>query len=688
MRSHIARRIAATAVWLLVAPAAFAAEGMWTLDNLPADRIAREYGFRTDADWSQRVMRSSVRLAGGCSGSFISADGLVLTNHHCGVRCVEDLSTAARDHVKTGFLAKNRNEEIQCPGVELNRLEEITDVSREVKKALSGLSGDAYVKAQRAVTARLTAACAAGDPLRQRCDLVDLYHGGRYHLYRYHRFQDARLVFVPEKDIAFFGGDPDNFNFPRYDLDMALLRAYENGKPAAVKDFFKFSGAGATAGELVFVTGHPGGTDRQLTLAELAAKRDLDVTDRLVKLAEIRGLLTEYGKTSAEAARVSASDLFSVENSYKALTGRLKTLQDPALWAAKQKEEKRLQAWVRKHEGKDGNFWQAIAAAQATWRQIETDFDTLERAQGFRSRYFTLARILVRGADQRAKPDGERFAEFTDSALPRQEQLLFSRAPVYPDYEQAKLTWSLTKFRELLGADDRRVTSVLGRMSPEQFARRLVAGTRLADVEYRRQLWTGGQAAIAASDDPMIILARQVEPHALAVRKRYEEDVEAVVRKNTERISAARFAMAGTGTYPDATFTLRLSYGEVRGWSEGGRDVAAFTNFGGVYERATGVEPFVLPESWIKARSKLAPQQAFNFVTTNDIIGGNSGSPVINRKREVVGLIFDGNLPSLGGDYWYDPHLNRAVAVDSGAIIKALQQVYDAGELVREIQAP
>lgn len=687
MRPPIERRIAAITVWLAVAPAVFAAEGMWTLDNLPVDKIAREYGFRPDKDWSERVMRSSVRLAGGCSGSFISADGLVLTNHHCGVRCVEDLSTAASDLVKTGFLARNRSQEIQCPDVELNRLEEIRDVSREVKKALTGLSGDAYVKAQRAVTARLTAACAAGDPQRQRCDLVNLYHGGRYHLYRYRRFQDARLVFVPEKDIAFFGGDPDNFNFPRYDLDVALLRAYEDGKPAAVKDYFKFSGAGAAAGELVFVTGHPGGTNRQLTLAELSVKRDLIVTDGLVKLAEIRGLLTEYGKTSAEAARVSASDLSLVENGYKALTGRLKTLQDPALWEAKQQEEKRLQAWLRKHDSKGGDPWQAIAAAQATLRQIATDFDTLERAQGFRSRYFTLARILVRGAEQRAKPDGERFVEFTESALPRQEQLLFSGAPIYPDYERAKLTWSLTKLRELLGADDARVTNVLGKMSPEQLARRLVDGTRLADAEYRRQLWQGGQAAIAASDDPMIVLARQVEPHALSVRKRYEEDVEAVVRKNTERISAARFAMAGTSIYPDATFTLRLSYGDVRGWKEGARDVAPFTDFAGLYERATGVEPFALPESWIKARSKLAPRQPFNFVTTNDIIGGNSGSPVINGKREVVGLVFDGNLPSLGGDYWYDPRMNRAVAVDSGAIIKALQDVYDAGLLVEEILA-
>jgi hypothetical protein len=677
------------AVTLLAASSAcLAAEGMWTLDNLPVDRIAKEYGFRPDPDWSKRVMRSSVRLAGGCSGSFISADGLVLTNHHCGVGCVEDLSTSAKDYVKTGFIAKSRSEEIQCPGVELNRLEEITDVSDQVKKTLAGLNGEAYVQAQRAITSRLTAACAAGDPQRQRCDLVNLYHGGRYHLYRYHRFQDARLVFVPEKDIAFFGGDPDNFNFPRYDLDMALLRVYEDGKPAAIKDFFKVAAGGAAVGELVFVTGHPGGTNRQLTLAELGVERDIDVTDRLINLAEVRGLLTEYGKTSPEAARVSTTDLFSVENGFKALKGRLKALQDPSLWQTKQQEEKRLQEWVRKNDRKGGDYWESIARAQDTWREIATEFNSLEKAQGFRSRYFTLARILVRGADQRAKPDAERFAEYSDSALPRQEQLLFSSAPIYPDYERAKLTWSLTKLRELLGADDERVKRVLGTMSPAQLAAQLIAGTRLADVGYRRQLWAGGQAAIAASDDPMIILARQIEPHALSVRKRHEAEVEAVVRKSTERISAARFAMSGTSTYPDATFTLRLSYGDVRGWKDGAKEIGPFTNFDGLYHRATGVDPFALPDSWLKARSKLAPGQPFNFVTTNDIIGGNSGSPVINSRREVVGLIFDGNLPSLGGDYWYDIRMNRAVAVHSGAIIQALQNVYGANELVKEIQAP
>jgi len=669
-----------------LAGSALAAEGMWTLDNLPGDKIAKEYGFRPTAEWSEKVMHSSARLAGGCSGSYISADGLVLTNHHCGVHCVEDLSTADKDYVKLGFLAKSRQEEIQCPGVELNRLDQITDVTKEVQGALAGLSGEAYVRAERAVTAKLTSACAAGDAQRTRCDVVDLYHGGRYHLYRYHRFQDVRLVFVPEKDIAFFGGDPDNFNFPRYDLDMALLRAYEDGKPAAIKDYFPVNPAGARAGELVFVTGHPGHTDRQLTRDQLELLRDIGLTDRLIRLAEMRGMLTQYGRSSAEAARVSTTDLFGVENSFKAFTGELQTLQDPAFWRAKNAEETQLQAWYRKHpDNKGGNPWQAIAAADQTYRGFATEYRVLEGAGGFWSQYFAYARTLVRGASQRAKPNAERFREYSDAALPRQEQLLFSTAPIYPDYERVKLGWSLGKLRELLGADDPRVKAILGRDSPQQVADRVIAGTKLGDVELRRKLWQGGQAAVDANDDPMIRLARMVEPDALAVRKRFEDDVESVIRKNTERIAAARFAMSGTGVYPDATFTLRLSYGDVRGWDEHGHTVAPFTTYGGAFERATGVDPFALPPSWLAAKPKLDMAQRLNFVTTNDIIGGNSGSPVINRNREIVGLIFDGNIQSLGGDFWYDIATNRAVAVHAGAIIDALQNIYGAGDLAKEM---
>jgi hypothetical protein len=667
-----------------------AEEGMWTMDALPFDAIARDVGFRPDAEWVRHTQRASVRLAGGCSGSFVSPEGLVLTNHHCGVRCVEDLSNAAHDFVRDGFYARSREEEIKCPDVELNRLEEIRDVTGEVLTATGNLEGEAVVKARRAIEARLTSDCAGKDAARVRCDLVELYHGGRFHLYRYRRFQDVRLVFAPELAIAFFGGDPDNFNFPRYDLDCAILRAYEDGKPARIDDYFPIQAAGASNGEAVFVTGHPGRTDRLLTRAEYDTLRTVDTIPTLLRLSELRGFITRYGQGSSEAARISYTDLFGIENTRKALIGRLETLQDAGFLQTKAQAERELRDWVGTRSDLAADTpqaWDRIAAAEGRYREIANSWKQLERGQGFSGSYFGFARTLVRGAAERPLPNAERLSEFSNAALPRVEQLLFSNAPVYADFEQAKLAWSLTKFREILGADDPLVHQILGRESPEQLASRVVAGTRLGDPAERRRLWSGGQAAIDASTDPMILLARAIDPAARAVRKSYEEEVESVVRRNTALISRARFAHEGTGVYPDATFTLRLSYGRVAGWPENGKLIAPFTTFGGAFDRHTGAAPFALPESWLLARASLPMEQPLNFATTNDIIGGNSGSPVINRQRELVGLIFDGNIHSLGGDFVYEPKLNRAVAVSSGAILLALVRIYHAPELAQELRA-
>ena len=673
---------------LLIPCAAIAAEGMWALDNLPASRLKTEYGFTPGKDWVDHVMRASARIAGGCSASFVSRDGLVMTNHHCAAACVSQLSTAKKNFIADGFLARGRGEEVPCPEIELNRLERISDVTGEVKGAVAGLDGEAFKLAKNAVEAKLSSACVGAERETVRCDVVDLYHGGRYHLYRYHRFQDVRLVWVPEQAIAFFGGDPDNFNFPRYDLDIALLRAYENGRPARPKDFFPFSRAGAEAGEMVFVSGHPGTTQRQLTVSELESFRDVRLIGGLLRLAEERGILEQYSKLGREAARIAENDLFGIENSYKAYVGELKALLDPALTKQKRKEESELRAFVASQpalRARAGGAWDAIEKAQQVYRDIEAQYSSIEGARAFAGRYFTHARRLVRGADERAKPNADRLPEFTDSQLPEVEQRLFSTAPIYPEYESVRLGWSLTKMRELLGADDPFVRLVLGRKSPDQLAPEWVAGTKLGDPSVRKALWTGGKEAIARSDDPFIKLALAVDPAARAIRKRYEREVEAVVLKNTELIAQARFARDGTSAYPDATFTLRLSYGEVAGWSEGGRKIAPFTDFAGAFARETGVDPFALPETWHAAKGRLDLAQRFNFVTDNDIIGGNSGSPMINRAGEIVGLIFDGNIHSLGGAFWFDPRTNRAVAVHSGAILESLSKVYGASDLVREI---
>ncbi|MBN8727204.1 MAG: S46 family peptidase [Xanthomonadales bacterium] len=665
-------------------------EGMWTPDNLPVSEIQARFGFTPDAKWATRVQKAALRLAGGCSGSFVSPDGLVLTNHHCINACVQQLSTKEHDYIKNGFFAKDRTDELRCPTIELNRLDRITDVTGRVAKATEGKSGEAYSRAEQAVKSEIEKECVGKDSAGTRCDVVDLYHGGVRALYRYHRFQDVRLAFAPELEAAFFGGDPDNFNFPRYAFDMGLLRAYENGKPAKVADWFPFSADGAQKGEMTVIVGNPGGTDRQLTIAQLESARDLDLIPRLFLLAEMRGLLERYRAESAENWRVAQNDLFGVENSYKALRGRLLALQDPEVFALKRSQEKELRDFVAAdpaRQAKYGAAWDGIAGALKTYRDIETRYKLVEQRRGFMSEYYDFARTLVRGGAERGKPNAERLREFTDSKLPSVEQGLFSTAPVYPDYEKVTLAFSLTKLREALGSGDPFVREVLGRKSPEEVAKELVEGTRLGDPAVRKALWQGGAEAVAKSDDPFIVLARKIDPEARRLRGSYEDQVSSVIDKNAELIAAARFEKYGTSVYPDATFTQRFSFGKVEGWNEKGTEVAPFTDIGGMFPYATGSYPYALPQSWLDAKDRLDPATHMNFVSSNDIIGGNSGSPVINGKAEVVGLVFDGNIHSLGGNYWYDARLNRAVSVDSAAIMEALRKVYRADRLVEEIEA-
>ncbi|WP_028080333.1 S46 family peptidase [Solimonas soli] len=671
--------------WLAIAlslctVSASAAEGMWTLDNLPRAQLKEQYGFEPDAKWVDHVMKASVRLAGGCSGSFVSKDGLVLTNAHCVLGCVQDLSRD-KDWVNDGFVARKREEEVACPSVELNRLEQISNVSARIAKATAGKSGQAFVDARQAETAAIESECTGRDTARTRCDVVELYNGGQYDLYRYHRFQDVRLVFSPEYQAAFFGGDPDNFNFPRYNLDMGMLRAYEDGKPAKIKDYFPLNTAGAAVGELTLVTGHPGSTERQLTIAQLASLRDYRLINAALYLSERRAMIAQYGRISAEAARQSQTDLTYTENSLKVYKGEIEALHDPAVFARKQSEEDALRAAAGSSAP-----WDAIARAEVVRRNQYARYAMLERSQAFYSEQFRIARTLVRHAEEMQKANGDRLPEYQDAALPTLKQKLMSKAPIYPDYEKAKLTWSLTKLREAVGPDDALVKLVLGRKSPEERANELVDGSRLADLAVRQQLWDGGAAAIAASDDPFIKLAREVDAPSRAVRKTIEAEVDAPEARAAEEIARLRFAKFGTGVYPDATFTLRLSYGEVKGWDENGVPVPPFTDLAGAFARQTGSDPFELPKSWNAAKPKLDLKTPFNFVTTNDIIGGNSGSPVINRKAQIVGLAFDGNAHSHGGAFWFDDQLNRCVAVHPAAIAEALDKIYAAGGLLKEMQ--
>ncbi len=665
-----------------------AEEGMWTLDHLPLEKIKQEMGQEPSAAWVDRVQHAAVRLAGGCSGSFVSGQGLVLTNHHCAAACIEQLSDSTHDLIRDGFMAARPEEERRCPDMELNQLEQIRDVTEAVQQAVAGQTGADYTRAKRAVEARLVKDCVAGDARHSRCDLVELYQGARFQLYRYRRYQDVRLVFAPEGQIAFFGGDPDNFNFPRYNLDCSFVRAYEDNRPAATPAYLPFHAQGSVEGEPVFVAGHPGRTQRGLTMAQLDARRDVEIIPELIRLGQLRGYLTRFGEQGAEDARIAHTDLFRVENTRKALLGALAALQDTSVMAGRAQAEQKLQAWAAAHPDLapgTRQAWQQIAEAQGRYRQFATEYQQLEgRAPG--SQLGRLARNLLRAAEERTHPDAERLPEYTDAALPRVEQLVLSRSPIYREYEQAILTQSLAELRETLGPDHPLVRQVLGRDSPAQRAAQILAGTRLDRLEERRRLWEGGQAAVAASQDPMLVLMRALDAPARAVRKRKEEEVDAVVRRNADLINRARFARDGDSVYPDATFSLRLSYGRVAGWQLGERRISPFTTFGGTFTRATGAEPFALPARWLAAETRLDPQQPFNFVTTNDIIGGNSGSPMINASGQLVGLIFDGNIDSLAGNFHYDGARNRAVGVHAGAILQALQQVYADARLVDELQ--
>lgn len=663
-------------------------EGMWLLNDFPSERVGKSFGFTPSEEWLDEVRLASVRLANGCSGSLVSDTGLVLTNHHCVHQCIEQLSTKKSDYVKDGFQAKALKDELRCPNLELNQLVEITDVTERISSQTTGSSGEDFGSRQKAEIGKIEKECATSSDLR--CDVVSLYQGGRHHLYKYRRFQDVRLVFAPELAAAFFGGDPDNFNFPRYVLDAAFLRVYEDDKPLETEHYFQWSEEGAAEEELVFVPGHPGSTSRSLTVAELEMIRDVLLPARLLRLAEMRGLLVEFRNRGPEQARISKGTLFGIENALKALTGRHAALVDRKVFSQKVDAEEELRATIMgdsKLRDAYGGAWDAIAEAQEQMRAIRVPYQQLEQGAGFWSDLFTHARRLVRAAEELPKANEERLREFNDARRPALEQAVASSAPIYAEFETLKLSHSLMKLREALGADHPVVRKVLGKQSPEERAKTLVGGTKLFDAKFRQSLYEGGKAAIDASTDPMILLAKAVDEDSRAIRKEYEDEVESVVRKNGELIARAKFDLLGTSIYPDATFTLRLSLGRVEGWEEHGRKIAPFTNFEGAFERATGSDPYALPKSWLASKPKLNLSAPLNFVTTNDIIGGNSGSPVINQNREIVGLIFDGNIHSLGGEYAFDQLKNRAVSVHSSGIIEALEKVYDEKRLVEELRA-
>jgi hypothetical protein len=685
------RRVIAFLLLLLSLPA-FGDEGMWTFHDFPQALVKQRYGVDITQGWLDRVRASTVRLS-SCTASFVSPEGLILTNHHCADSCLDENSTNTRNLVKDGFLARARDQELRCTTQIADVLVAMDNITDKVVAATRNLDDQAANDARKKLLTQLEQACerqsakSKTGPLK--CESVNLYQGGQYWLYQYKRYDDLRLVFAPEEAIAAFGGDPDNFQFPRWCLDMSVLRAYDShGKPAVTPSYLRIRWDGPKDGEPVFVSGHPGSTDRLLTVAELEDLRDDYLPQWLLRASELRGRYIQFGKTSPEAHRIVESPLLGLENSIKVRRKLLDTLLDDRLLQHKREEESALRAKLKAQAGSATNGpdpWDEIAKAEETERELALPYTFLEQGAGFNSRLFAYARTLVRGARERQKPNGDRLREYRDTALPRIEQQLKAPVPIYPELENLTLSFSLERMREWLGPDAEIVRRLLAKDSPDTLAARVIGGSSLADPQVRMRLWEGGAQAVDTSQDPMIELARIVDPAAREVRKRYEDEVEAPVHAASEQIARARFRAYGTSVAPDATFTLRLNFGTVQGWKEDGREIEPFTYLSSLFTRATGQEPFKVPDSWLAARPRLDLTTKFNLSTNNDIVGGNSGSPLLDAQGRLVGLMFDGNIHSIAGSYWFDPESNRAVAVDPAIMLEGLRKVYTANELLAEM---
>jgi hypothetical protein len=665
-------------------------EGMWPYNNVPRAEIKKRYGFDVTDAFLKHLQLASIRFNNGGSGSFVSPNGLALTNYHIVEDFVGELSTPQKDYAKEGFLARTQAEELKIPNLELDVLESIEDVTDRVNAGVTPtMSAAGAQAARRAAIQSIEAESTKATGLRS--DVVTLYQGGQYNLYRYKKYTDVRLVFAPEFQAAFFGGDPDNFNFPRFNIDMALVRVYENGQPVHPQEYLKWSTAGAKEGDLTFVTGNPGSTARLYTVANLEYLRDTSIPLILRMLEHREAVLKAYMAEGPEQTRRAENELNGIQNALKVYRGQLAGLKDQSLMARKAKEEQALRQSIAadpRRQKEYGDAFDAIANARKNFAPYERDRRFLDLAAAFNTNLFQYARALVRFAAESVKPNAERLPEYTDARLPALGGALAADSPLYLDFEKMKLADSLAFMRDEYGASNPLVQRVLKGETPEARAAELIDGTKLKDPAFRAQLFKGGAEAVNASNDPMLELARSIDAEARAVRKRYEDEVVGPERAAYAKIAHALFETEGTKLYPDATFTPRLSYGAVKGYNENGHHVAPFTTLGGLYERAAAHKyqfPYNLPQRWMDRKSSLDLKTPFNFVTTNDIIGGNSGSPTVNKNGELVGLIFDGNIQSLVGNFIYDESVNRAISVDSRAMLEVLRKMFDATDLAAEL---
>jgi hypothetical protein len=672
---------------LLVFTVSLADEGMWTFDNPPKKELKEKYGFDVTQQWLDHVRLSSVRFNDGGSGSFISSNGLVMTNHHVGLGQLQKMSKEGMDYVTTGFYAATSEQEVKCVDLELNVLMEMENVTERVLGSVkSGMSDKEAVDAKKSTIALLTKE--STEKTGMRSDIVTLYNGNEYWIYRYKKFTDVRLVMAPEQQIAFYGGDPDNFTFPRYDVDMCFFRVYENDTPYHPAHYLKWKTAGAKEDELVFVSGHPGSTNRQQTMAQIENSRDYSYPARMNSVKRRIAVLKKYALLGEEQQRRALVQIFSLENAQKAWGGEYQGLLDKKLMSKKAGEEKELREKIDANpEWKKlyGWAWDSISSAIARSQQRYAK-DSYRALSG---RLFSMALTIARYPDQMKKPNGERLPQYQDANRDAMKFSLFSRAPMYLDLEEIQLADRLNECLDNLGADDPWMKIVLNGKTPEQAAQELIGGTQLVNPEFRKSLIEGTGEEIKTSTDPMIVLARAVVPFGDESREWNEKNVGGIVSKATEAVGKARFVVYGKELPPDANFTLRLSYGQVKGYPMNGTKAPCMTTMYGLYDRAFSFQnkgDFELPQKYIDGLPKLNLATPMNFVTTNDIIGGNSGSPVINADAELVGLIFDGNIESLPGRFMYSEEVNRSVAVHPGVMIETMRKLYNAGKLADEIE--
>ena len=690
---HLTPALAAALLTLAAGAAspgqAWAEEGMWTFDNFPIARANATLGTNIDQAFLDRVRLSSVKF-GGCSAGIVSGEGLVMTNNHCVATCVANLSTQAVNYAETGFTPRTREEELKCPGGTAEILTDISDVTERMHAAGAGLEGQAFTRARDAEAGRIEQE-ACGGATDKRCQVVSLYRGGQFKLYTYRKYSDVRLAWAPEDRAATFGGDLDNFSFPRFAIDAAFIRLYENGAPAATPTHFIWKADKPVEGTPVFVSGSPGATQRLLTQDQLFTIRDVVLPMDQLIASELRGRLIRYSQEGERQAFEAMDPIVSLENTYKRGLGRMRALTDPGFMATRAGNETDFRSRAEAGAGA-ANPWTTLSAAQPVVRELYPAMALLEGGTGMGttpvaggSQLFSWARTLVRGAQERAKPSAERLPEYADSRLSSVQSGLFAERPVYPGLEQVRMEWWLSKTREWLTVDDPRVRALLGRESPEQLSARLIEGTTLADPAVRRALWEGGLAAVEASQDPLIQYLLSIQDETRAVRSEWEEKVEAPTARASERLAALRFETYGDTVYPDATGTLRLTYGKIEGTDVPGQRFGPFTTFDGLWDRATGAAPFDVAPKLLAAKDRIDGDTVLNMAVSSDTIGGSSGSPVVTAAGEIVGANFDSTVLTQRNAYGYDVNVNRSVIVTTGAVTTALRDVYGMDRLVAEL---